>query len=75
MRCRWYKDPEGGRYLVPGCWNRAVHGDNAACQCVERGTHNKDQSIEERVSRIEQRLQAIEKRLAKNSKARMKAEA
>lgn len=33
--CRWYRAPEcpGGRYLVPGCWNRAVYGDEAECHC------------------------------------------
>jgi hypothetical protein len=33
--CRWYKSPEvpRGRYLVPGCWNRAIYGDDADCHC------------------------------------------
>jgi len=33
--CRWVKDESvpGGRYLVPGCWNRVVNGDEAECQC------------------------------------------
>ncbi len=33
--CKWYYDSSvpGGRYLVPGCWNRVVHGDDAECQC------------------------------------------
>ena len=37
-RCRWVydKDVPTGKFLVPGCWNRAVHGDDAECQCVER---------------------------------------
>jgi hypothetical protein len=33
--CRWHKDtslPEG-RFLVPGCWSRAVYGDHAPCNC------------------------------------------
>ena len=36
-RCRWVKDPDvpGGRFLVPGCWHRAVYGDDADCQCTE----------------------------------------
>ena len=36
-RCRWVydKDVPGGKFLVPGCWNRAVHGDYAECQCFE----------------------------------------
>lgn len=34
-RCRWVYDREvpGGRYLVPGCMNRAVHDDEAECHC------------------------------------------
>lgn len=34
-RCRWVydKDVPGGRYLVPGCMNRAVHDDDADCHC------------------------------------------
>ena len=35
MRCRWYKDPNlpEGRVLVPGCWSRAINGDDAPCHC------------------------------------------
>ena len=34
-RCRWVYDKNvpGGRYLVPGCMNRAVHEDEADCHC------------------------------------------
>jgi len=33
--CRWHKadDVPGGKFLVPGCWSRAVGGDHADCQC------------------------------------------
>lgn len=33
--CRWIKDPDvpGGRFLVPGCYNRALNGDDADCHC------------------------------------------
>ncbi|MEO9971706.1 MAG: hypothetical protein ABJG15_18060 [Hyphomonadaceae bacterium] len=33
--CRWhhYDEVPGGRFLVPGCWNRAIHGDHADCHC------------------------------------------
>lgn len=33
--CHFVKDRSvpGGRYLVPGCWSRAVAGDRAACHC------------------------------------------
>ena len=36
-RCRWVydKDVPDGKFLVPGCWNRAIHGDDAECQCRE----------------------------------------
>lgn len=34
-RCRWVYDAEidGGKFLVPGCWNRALNGDYADCHC------------------------------------------
>jgi hypothetical protein len=33
--CRWHTDPSvpEGRFLIPGCWNRVVHGDEAECHC------------------------------------------
>lgn len=33
--CRWVEDEgvPGGRFLVPGCWNRVVNGDFAECHC------------------------------------------
>jgi hypothetical protein len=33
--CRWIRDDEvpGGWFLVPGCWNRVVGGDEADCHC------------------------------------------
>lgn len=36
-RCRWVhdKDVPGGKFLVPGCWNRTIYGDDAECQCRE----------------------------------------
>ena len=36
-RCRWVydKDVPGGKFLVPGCWSRAIYGDDAECQCRE----------------------------------------
>jgi hypothetical protein len=35
--CRWVYDSEvpGGKFLVPGCWNRALNGDDAECQCPD----------------------------------------
>jgi len=36
-RCRWVydKDVPNGKFLVPGCWNRAIYGDDAECHCHE----------------------------------------
>ncbi len=36
-RCRWVYDTDvpNGKFLVPGCWNRAVHGDDADCHCKD----------------------------------------
>jgi len=36
-RCRWVydKDVPNGKFLVPGCWNRAIYGDDAECHCRE----------------------------------------
>jgi len=33
--CRWHKSDEvpGGKFLVPGCWNRVIYGDDADCFC------------------------------------------
>ena len=35
-RCRWVYDQDvpDGRFLVPGCWNRATRGDDADCHCI-----------------------------------------
>jgi hypothetical protein len=35
-RCRWVSDVEvpGGRFLVPGCWSRALD-PRAECHCRE----------------------------------------
>lgn len=37
IRCRWVHDEDvpGGKFLVPGCWNRTIYGDHAECQCRE----------------------------------------
>ncbi|MFK4871691.1 hypothetical protein [Novosphingobium sp. ZW T3_23] len=32
--CRWHYE-DGMRFLVPGCWNRVVHGDAADCHCED----------------------------------------
>jgi len=45
-RCRWVydKDVPDGRFLVPGCWNRAAHDDDADCHC-EGGELSKVKTI------------------------------
>lgn len=58
-RCRWVHDDEvpGGKFLVPGCWNRAVYGDNAECQCREP-----PETIGDQLEALRRRLDALEKR-------------
>lgn len=52
--CRWYKDPDvpDGRYLVPGCMNRAVYGDHADCHCpkIPRSLPKEAKAILERLA-------------------------
>jgi hypothetical protein len=65
--CRWIKDPDvpGGRFLVPGCWNRAIHGDHAECHC-SRPTKP---SLEERIITLERRLKDAETEIERMSRA------
>ena len=55
-RCRWVYDTDvpTGRFLVPGCWNRAVHGDDADCHC-EGG----ELTIQEEVQMLRAEVAAI----------------
>lgn len=41
--CHLIKDADvpGGKFLVPGCANRAIYGDDAECQC-ETISYNED---------------------------------
>lgn len=57
-RCRWHTDPEIGRFLVPGCWSRAVNGDDAPCDC---GPSRRDaiSILEEKVDRLERLIAAL----------------
>ncbi|QDP53725.1 MAG: hypothetical protein GOVbin7759_12 [Prokaryotic dsDNA virus sp.] len=50
-RCRWHTDGDL-RFLVPGCWNRAVHGDDATCHCPRAST----EELESRIAALETRL-------------------
>lgn len=63
-RCKWIRDPEvpGGRFLVPGCWNRAVHGDHAECHC-RGGEVKPGEEIEQKLDAIIKRLDKLEGRL------------
>ena len=47
--CRWITDPEvpTGRYLVPGCWSRAMGGEDADCHCADRS-----ETMQEQVDRL-----------------------
>ena len=64
MRCRWVydKDVPGGKFLVPGCWNRAVNGDDAECQCREGPETIGDQlaALREDIAGLKAKLAALE---------------
>jgi hypothetical protein len=63
-RCRWHKDQDvpGGRFLVPGCWNRVINGDAAECHC--RGGPIKSPTPEEMMEKILDRLEKLETTIA-----------
>jgi len=62
-RCRWVtdKDVPKGRFLVPGCWNRALNGDDADCHCA-KGTETRAERIEAKMDRILERLDKLERK-------------
>lgn len=53
--CHWVRDKDvpGGRFLVPGCWNRAVHGDHAECQCPRPTKQERAVMLEDVVARLD----------------------
>lgn len=55
-RCRWFynKDVPGGKFLVPGCMNRAVHDDDADCHCPED-----PETVEDRIEALRHELAEI----------------
>ena len=52
-RCRWVhdKDVPGGKFLVPGCMNRAVHGDDADCHCPDD-----PETVEDRIAAMQMQI-------------------
>jgi hypothetical protein len=56
-RCRWYTDPEIGRWLLPGCMGAAVYGPRG-CTC---GTMSESEYLEEKVSELEDRVRELER--------------
>ena len=58
-RCRWVYDADidGGKFLVPGCWNRAIYGDYADCHCADGAETVGDQirSLERRIAKLERK--------------------
>lgn len=55
--CRWVYDKSvpGGKFLVPGCINRAVYGDAAVCHCP-----NSQQTRDEKIEQLEARIKMLE---------------
>ena len=62
-RCRWVydKDVPGGKFLVPGCWNRTIHGDDAECHCKEGAETIGDQlaALRSEVSDLKKAIKAL----------------
>jgi hypothetical protein len=63
-RCRWVydKDVPGGKFLVPGCWNRALdeYGD---CHCKEGPETIGDQlaALRSEINNLKRTVAAIRK--------------
>ena len=55
--CHWITDAEvpAGRYLVPGCWNRVVHGDDADCHCA-----NRPDTLQEQIDTLRATVERLE---------------
>jgi hypothetical protein len=60
-RCRWYSSAEvpGGRYLVPGCWNRTVCGDYAECHCPKPKSTDSLDGLADRIKALEDGLSKL----------------
>lgn len=64
-RRRWLTDPDvpGGRFLVPGCWNRAINGDQAECHRKD-GTQTTAERLEAKIDKLIARMDHLEGRAA-----------
>lgn len=64
-RCRWHSDPDvpGGRFLVPGCWNRVIYGNYAECHC-----ETPRKTLDDEISELRNRVGVLEKQLNKKER-------
>lgn len=62
-RCRWIKDPSvpKGRFLVPGCWSRAVYGEDAECHCLGAP----EITDRDRIDMLEQQVAELKKQMSR----------
>ncbi|MER0443215.1 hypothetical protein ABR738_01245 [Streptomyces sp. Edi4] len=53
--CHWHEDPDGGRFLVPGCMTRVHESDIDTCDCptVSAQLADAQQQLEEARERHE----------------------
>jgi len=60
-RCRWVydKDVPGGKFLVPGCMNRANGGDDYDCHCPED-----PETVEDRIEAMRHELAGVRAEIA-----------
>ena len=60
-RCRWIYDDEvpDGKFLVPGCMNRAVHGDDADCHCPDD-----PETVEDRIASLQAKIAELQTAVA-----------
>lgn len=56
LRCYWAKDPEVGRYHVPGCMGAAVYGPRG-CTC---SAQSRKKALEQKIVELERRLEKLE---------------
>jgi hypothetical protein len=49
------KDLDAGKFLVPGCWNRAINGDYAECHCADG-----PETVGDQLEALRRRIAALE---------------